>query len=691
MGASAEASGERSIAAGQSIRQAVSGDASVAMYTEKSLALPAEAFVMPDRAPGGLVNLPDKAVLFVGRDHELGLLDTAFSDVGGVVVQAVHGLGGIGKSTLAARWAAGRTGSYNPVWWINAETPADIDAGLADLAVALQPALRDVMSREALRERAVQWLSSYEGWLLVLDNVSDPADVRQLLARASGGRVLITSRRATGWQGVAEPVPLDVLELPQAVELFGRIYGGPVEGVEELCRELGCLPLAVEQAAAYCSEAGISARRYRELLDGYPAEMFAQAAEGTDAGRTVARVWRVTLDRLADTPLAVEILQVIAWWAPDGIPRAYVEGVGSPVEVTDALRRLAAYSMITLQEDDAISVHRLVQAVARAEGAGSAHMSVRLLGRMGGEMIDVAAESRWLAHLDVLAAHVEPETDAADAAWLFTLAGVRKFRLDPARAIQLLKRALAAAQRAGGPRHELTLMVRACLAHSYGWAGEHERAIGLFERNLADHVRTNGRRHPETFGARTELARAMQQAERTKDAVRLARRNAKKAERVLGAEDAATLTAWSLWVELQGNLAMEDPDRYAVQACDATEKLLVRAVAVTGIDSMLSRSLRFTLAWARNRAGDDVGAAVMYEAYIEGAIRARGATDKYTLEERTAFVRFLWKVVCNPARAREVLVGLLADWERLVGDGPQVQELRQEFAPLLEPPTEDGE
>ncbi|GHH23204.1 NB-ARC domain-containing protein [Streptomyces lanatus] len=270
MSGAAEASGARAVAAAGGIRQALTGDGAVAHYVETSLTLPPEALELPPHAPPHLVNLPERTGLFIGREPELARLDVSFEGTGGVVVQAVHGLGGIGKSTLAAKWAAGRTGAYNPVWWITAETPDDLEAGLADLAVALQPALRDVLSQQARSERAVQWLAEHEGWLLVLDNVADPADVRQLLGRTTGGRFLITTRRASGWHGIAEPLSLDVLELPQAVELFERIHGGTADAVEELCGELGCLPLAVEQAAAYCAEARITPGRYRELLALHP-------------------------------------------------------------------------------------------------------------------------------------------------------------------------------------------------------------------------------------------------------------------------------------------------------------------------------------------------------------------------------------------------------------------------------------
>ncbi len=487
-------------------------------------------------------------------------------------------------------------------------------------------------------------------------------------------------------------MPLDVLELPEAVELFGRIrreQGEDAEDVAELCRELGCLPLAVEQAAAYCAEARISAGRYRELLDAYPAEVFAQAAEGTDAGRTVARVWRVTLDRLVDTPLAVEILRLIGWWAPDGIPRGYLQGMGSPVEVTDAVRRLAAYSMITLHEDGTISVHRLVQAVARAEGMESAHRSTSLLNDAGDELRDAAAELGWLTHLESLASHVAPETDGEEEIWLFNLGGLRYVHLDITRALHLHERCLASAERACGPRHKLTLMARDSLAQSYGYAGRHESAIRLLERNLAYHVRTFGRRHPETIDARTELADAIRRAGRLADALRLARKNARKAERVLGADAAASLKAWSLWAEVLGDLARQDPGRYAVQACDSIKELLARATEATGTESNVSQSLRQTLALTMRRAGDHAGATAMYEDYIAGMVRDRGATERFTLHSREFFAHFLWKALNNPTRAHEVLIPLLADWESLVGpDAPQVHKLRQDFAELLDQPPD---
>jgi len=199
--------------------------------------------------------------------------------------------------------------------------------------------------------------------------VADPADAAPLLARAVGGRYLITSRRATGWHNTAVLIRLDVLDQAEAMDLLNWILtqGGPrdLDGAEELCAELGYLPLAIEQVGAYLAETGVTPRNYLQLLARYPAAMYQATAEGGDAARTIARIWHVTLDRLADELLTGQVLRILAWYAPDAIPRVLLTGLAEPPALLRAIGRLAAYSMLTTTDGGALAVHRLVQAVAR--------------------------------------------------------------------------------------------------------------------------------------------------------------------------------------------------------------------------------------------------------------------------------------------------------------------------------------
>ena len=438
--------GGRSVAAGGDISGIAStGDDAVNVQyrAEQMTVLPEQAFRpwAELAAPAGLSNLP-RPGLFVGRAGELARLDAAMAGPGGVVVQAVHGLGGIGKSTLAARWAAAHAGDYSLTWWITAATPADIDAGLAALAVALQPALAGVLPLEALREGAVQWLAARPGWLVILDNVTDPADVAPLLARAQAGRYLITSRRASGWHATGVvPVRLDVLDPAEAQALLAAILTPDqpqeTDGAAALCAELGFLPLAIEQAGAYLAQAGATPAEYLDLLARYPAAMYQAAPEGGDAARTIARIWRVTVDRLAGDPLAGQMLRILAWYAPDAIPRTLLDGLADPPAVLRAVGRLAAYSMLTAGAGT-LAMHRLVQAVTRTPDPDDPHRDPQaidaardqatrqLAGALPGWQ-DPAGWPGWrmlLPHIDALASHAPPDTDTQATAYLLNQAGM---------------------------------------------------------------------------------------------------------------------------------------------------------------------------------------------------------------------------------------------------------------------------
>ncbi|QOV42087.1 hypothetical protein IPT68_19675 [Streptomyces chromofuscus] len=510
------ASGDGSVAAGGDIGTAVTAPGAIGTQyigTANFLAPPIHPQAASVDCPPRLTNVFERpGVLFKGRGRELRLLSDAFASGEGPFAQALHGLGGIGKSTLAAHWVA-ECVTCDLVWWITADSPAAIDAGLASLAAELHPALATVFSQEQLSTWALQWLASHDNWLLVLDDVSEPADISPLMARAGAhGRFLITTRRATGWRGVAEPLPVDVLDHEDAVDLFLEICPDAGEGVAEICAELGCLPLAVHQAAAYCEASGTSAQEYLELLAEVPGQVYATTAEGRDPERTVARVWHITLDRLAPDPTAVAILLLLAWYAPDGIPRSLLDGFGDKLTVRSAVGRLAAHSMIKVHRDTGtLSVHGLVQAVSRK--AGEPHRSPEevdrardraasaLVAALPDDVDDPADWPTWralLPHVEAMAVLRPPEADSEDLARALSRAGwFAAGQGMPTRARELLLRAETGLVRLVGPEHLSALTVRSRLI-DLGPASVEEatRHADLCHSVLGD-------RHPETISARS--------------------------------------------------------------------------------------------------------------------------------------------------------------------------------------------
>jgi hypothetical protein len=82
-----------------------------------------------------LVQTPRTPKGFVGRDADLARLDELASRTDQLMV--VHGLGGVGKSTLAKAYARKHAEKYGLVWWVTADPLASLETGLAELATAV--------------------------------------------------------------------------------------------------------------------------------------------------------------------------------------------------------------------------------------------------------------------------------------------------------------------------------------------------------------------------------------------------------------------------------------------------------------------------------------------------------------------------------------------------------------------------
>ncbi|MCO8301306.1 tetratricopeptide repeat protein [Streptomyces sp. RKCA744] len=695
-GTTVEASAERAVAiGGNNYAPVLTGDHS------RAVSLPPEALRPPAEvaAPAGLDTLTVRPGLFVGRLRELERLDAALAGPGGAVVQAVHGLGGIGKSTLAAHWVATRAHGYAPVRWITADSAVGVQEGLADLAGALQPALSHALPTEALVEWALQWLAAHSGWLLILDNVNDPADIAPLMARASaGGRFLITSRLATTWHNIPTVVCLDALDETEALDLFTRIATTAgtrdLDGAAELCAELGHLPLAVEQVAAFLAQSPLTTpRAYLEMLDQYPAAMYRQGAIGvTPPERTIARIWRITLDQITDhQPLAADLLRLLAWYAPDQIPATVLDGLAEPPALHAALGLLTAYSMITPDPaTGTLAVHRLVQALARTPDPDDRHRTPRLIGQGRTHATiqlhhalptDWEAPETWpawralLPHIDALADAAPADTDTETTASLLSSAGLfLRNQGQLARATSHLERALTGMVRVRGKIHPNTLIARHNLASVYQAADDVRRAIPLLEETLTDMVRVLGEDHPLTLASRNNLAGAYRAAGDVRRAIPLFEEALTDMVRVLGEDHPETLASRNLLAgayESAGELS---------RAIPLYEQTLTDRLRVLGKDHPDTLTSRNNLASAYQAAGDVRRAIPLYEQTLTDKVRVLGEDHPSTLTSRNNLA-YAYQAAGDVRRAIPLFKQTLTDRLRVLGkDHPDTLSTRNNLA-----------
>ena len=509
--------------------------------------------------------LPQDTRLFTGREDELELLDGGWPTGARVAIQVITGLGGVGKSRLAAHYAHERTGDYDVIAWIRAE-----DGGTADLAAFAEYLGEPVanLSFERRADVARRWLEHCQlRWLLVLDDVPSARQLANCVPQARAGRVLVTMRDRAGIAELADDeVELGVFDEPAAVAYLLRHADRSASERDDallVARRLGCLPLALSHAAAYRKTTTFA--QYLRLVDELPSQTIAP----------VAMTWRVSIDAAAQrAPLALDVLTMTAHLGSRAIPRTLLAVLIDPAEplsqwrVGDALKALSDLSLVDVN-DATISVHPLLQDVVR-DGAlpgvrDGADRALRTLAAAFPN--DPSVPGSWpecellLPHVVAIADKLGRSGDHAvgllnllHRGWSYLLqAGQRE------RAISFARQNTRVAAVLLGTDHPETLTAQIREATSLQWWGKTKESVRLSSDVL---TRCRAQRGDElsvapqarvTLRARAQLAFSHQWARRLGPAIELGEQVLREHESILGVDHSDTLTervrlSWSYYL-----------------------------------------------------------------------------------------------------------------------------------------------
>jgi tetratricopeptide (TPR) repeat protein len=567
---------------------------------------------------------------FLGRDDDLVAITDIFArDKANVAITTLRGMRGVGKTTLAAAYAERHSDDYRATWWVRAQTESTMRADLVGLGVRLgwvaanekeEPALAAVIER--LRHEG-------EGILLIYDNAPDSAALHDYLPRGGTARVLVTSN-SHAWRGVAEPVEIRLWPKEIGAEYLIARTGRTAErpAAEALSNALGGLPLAHEQAAAYCEDLGITLAEYQRRFEAAtlaflddttyaPTEYHPEHVAAHRERLTVAGTFRLAIEEAAKRhPAAEPLLVHTALLAPEPIPLfLFAEGreeFGEPLASTligdgldkavAALRSFALVDRETIVDErnpaittDCIRLHRLVRQVAatRRQGAAREQMVRALVTALAAVCPRGAFNDpqTWppVRRLDALAlalvdveAFPLPGCELAATYLLDRLASYRQTALAAyAEARPLFERALLIREKVLGPEHADTAPSINNLALLLRIQGDLAAARSLFERSLAINEKARGQDHPRTASVLDNLASVL----RTQDpsnARKLYERALAIREKVLGPEHSDTATT----VHNLANLLAEQGDLKGAQS------LFERAI--TNYDRMLGSEHPFT-------------------------------------------------------------------------------------------------
>ena len=551
-----------------------------------------------------------------------------------------------GKTQLAAAFAESlwQSGGVDLLVWIEATSRASVLSGYAAATAAVTG--RDQSSScESVAAQFLSWLGeTSRSWLVVLDDLSDPANLDGLWQAGPAGRVLVTSAEAAAVPGGMRIVPLGPFSLREAITyLSGRLAADPDkrQGVIELAQDLDLEPVALAQASAVIANTPLSCREYRAHF----MRRREQLAESSGARPSAAAVtWMFSLgraDQLAPGRSAELLLALAALLDGHGIPETILMapaagdflagGADVPANRESARAALAALEqagLLTVEPvtgPPAVRVSPLLLAALRAT--------------MPEGMPDQAARS---------------VADALLQAW--------PEREQPGWPVSGLRSCVATLRRITGDR----LWAGGChpVLVAAGDSLDHARLTGPAVDHWCDLATTSGRllggEHPDTMLAGQRLADAYLAAGRAADAI-----------------------PWFQWVLDRLTHKLGPDHRDVIEARRRLGHALVAALEVPAAITVLERAAaqfeqvcgpghadtlgaRDELAAAYLAAGQYSDAITLYRRTLADRERAQGARHPQAMTTRHG----LADAYLASGRAKEAVVAyrrVVADRERVLG------------------------
>ena len=249
------------------------------------------------------------------------------------------------------------------------------------------------------KDMVKQWLRSKEPgtWLLIIDNADD-ADLffrpitstdgsatnkrlSEFLPQCTNGSILFTTRNhKAGFKFTTTKsnlIHLTDMEVPDAEKLLHTRLGGDVNDqahTTELLELLEYLPLAISQAASFIAENNTSLPEYLRMYNESESSRmkllsqdFEELGRDSEAKNPIATTWAISFDQIRRSDMnAINILSYMACLDRRAIPKALLPAGESPVELSNSLGLLKAYSLVKANDkEEFFDIHRLVYLATR--------------------------------------------------------------------------------------------------------------------------------------------------------------------------------------------------------------------------------------------------------------------------------------------------------------------------------------
>ena len=576
------------------------------------------------------------------------------------------GMRGCGKTQLAAALAKKCEDlNWSLVAWVNAASPESLQSALVELAKRLKIDTSDQPTQEQIIGRCLDDLRSNEASdrLIIFDNVEDINNLGVLVPSGEGLRVVATTTNKAGWEDQRwNSIKVGVFDREKSIDYLLKVTKSDDRDVADaLVERLGCLPLAIAQAAATAHNEHWTLQYYFNCLKEYDLARVIHPVQGDSYTQGVASALALAVDTaikhlVRGTPgTARRQLGGLAVLAESGVPTRWLDPLTDPrneAELLEADRDVANDAHLTLAElidrslvqqttdKRATMLHRLQAQAFREswtahERTDAFESAAELLGSVNIDRFRADdSDARFQETHDLIDnlcsfgardgfrylqdyRHIQHITNALCHAFDYA----RDLGLVPE--VFALKESVYTLHKQVGDSREI-LSLRAQLAYAHMYMSEYRTAIDLYEQVLSTREQILEPHHRDILSTRNDLAYAYYWEGDTGKAIDLFEQVLDDRTRILSSDHEDTLMIGSYLA-----LAYAD-DGQLERAIALGEQVVKDRDRVLKPDHKHTLVTRNNLADAYKSAGRLTDAIKMYEYVLEARIRTLGSTHHHT-------------------------------------------------------------
>ncbi|KAI5841718.1 hypothetical protein BZA05DRAFT_344772 [Tricharina praecox] len=519
---------------------------------------------------------------FVGREEVLSRLENLLSPDGERPRRAaMHGLGGVGKTTIAIefcrRWKKAQPGDH--IFWIHGESHEAFNMSYLELgkeaAIDGHGTTRGEPSRQGLGE-VKKWLDSPASgnWIMIIDNFDDIDSYPEKYLPIQRGAILYGTRDGAivlnrAYVPPDAGVDINAMTEAEGVEMFSKLLSideAPSHHIFELLSHLEKLPLAIEQAAAFIRVTRVGVLAYMEMFkecERNQRELLEEQLPSTNLdrrpeSRAVMTTWRLTFSKIQDTsPDSVKLLEYMSFLSSDDISEELLRGLPflsnqSDVRFKKAFGPLISFALIYKLESPSFRLHRLVGLYIRTKmDSDDPHrrnhllkiISEMLSNNFPHDMFGNYARCLYLfPHAAAVVSHDGNATISNPPRNLKILLSL--FMLDKGDfpgALVGLQKQLDLWENTLGKEHPDTLRIVSYMAIGFLYLADYDKALVWYQRALDGREKALGKDHLHTLNTITDMAGVFKLQRDYDKASLFYQRALEGKEKILGKDHADTL------------------------------------------------------------------------------------------------------------------------------------------------------